>query len=145
MVTFTQQHMDAIFDLANNVEFQGWMIEETQSVGSKIDPNLSLASLKKETPHVYSGQTELEYNKEGIDLYVDGTVAISNREINSDGEYAEYSSLTLSQLRVLLITAERIASASAESERQWQNYANERDAMDKLTANLIKDAENESN
>lgn len=137
--------MDAITDLANNVEFQGWRIKETESVGQKIDPNLPLASLGKETHHGYAGQTELEYNKEGIDLYADGTIAAINEEINGDGEYAEYSSLTLSQLRVLLIAAERIATASAESERQWQNYANERDAMDKHAANLIKDAENESN
>lgn len=135
--------MDAIIDLANNVEFQGWWIKETQSVGPKIDPNLPLASLEKETHYGYAGQTELEYNKEGIDLYADGTIAAINEDINSDGEYAVYSSLTLSQLRVLLIAAERIAAASAESERQWQNYANERDAMDNITANLIKDAANE--
>lgn len=138
MVTFTQKHMDAITDLANNVDFQGWQILSTRAVGEKLDDHAKVAVAGAET-------IECTYiRKEIITLYLNGSVTMRSRLVSPGGmEQFEPSPLALSQLRVLLITAERIASASAESERQWQNYANERDAMDKLTANLIKSAENE--
>lgn len=140
MITFTQQHLSAITYLANNVDFQGWHIIKTRTIGEKLEDHARVAFVGAETK---------EYTftlKERITLYLNGSVVMRSRSVSTDGmEQFAPSSLTLSQLRVLLISAERIAAASAESEHQWQNYANERDSMDKLTKNLIEDAENESN
>lgn len=129
MVSFTQKHMDAITDLANNVDFQGWQILSIRAVGEKLDDHAKVAVAGTET-------IECTYiRKEVITLYLNGSVVMRSRLVSPGGmSQFEPSALTLSQLRVLLISAERIASASAESER---------DAMDNLTANLIKDAENE--
>lgn len=141
MLTFTQQHMDAITDLANNVQFKpyGWLIKQTGTVGNAIASQEPIAYLERSW-HETEGNSWHEHN---IELLANGDVELMAVESLIDGDFAEESKLTLSQLRVLLIAAERIAAASAESERQWQNYANERDAMDNITANLIKDAANE--
>lgn len=124
MVTFTHKHMDAITDLANNVDFHGWQIIITRSVGEKLDDHAKVAIVGAETK-------ECTYiRKEKITLYANGSVIMRSRLVSPGGmEQSEPSSLALSQLRVLLIAAERIAAASAESE---------------LTANLNKNAENEN-
>ena len=141
MITFTEKHMSAITDLANNVQFKpyGWRIVRAGTVGNRIKENEPIAELERDWDTADGFDAVIRK----IELRSDGAVELWAAVSYIGGYEADKMTLTLSQLRVLLIAAERIAAASAESERQWQNYANERDAMDNITANLIKSAENE--
>lgn len=99
MVTFTQEHMDAITEMANLRMFEenGWKLAAVRTIGEEIGWRSKVFTIARE----FGGDSE------AIQMYANGTVKVSG--VRNGMEYIDGTILSAEKLAVLSNIARRIS------------------------------------